>query len=158
MSSTDKTFLLQLNQWDSSDIPKREDFNADNQIIDEFFMNHLEDSISHIMPSERTKWNTPYYTESYFGDGQQTRTIDTDCPFKPSFGIIFAVGAPAISTRFDSKLSQHNFAFITQRGSTLGASLSDKKITVKNKSTPEIDSEYVSLNSVGYTYLYILFR
>lgn len=158
MSASGRTMMMELNQWGGADAPQREDFNEDNRIIDELFSEHVFDNYLHISSNERTKWNSPYYMDSYFGDGQGTRTIKTSCPFKPSFGIVFAMGGAAISPRFDSKLSQHHFAFLTQRGSTLGASMSDKSITVKNNATPELNTDYVSLNSVGYTYLYILFR
>ena len=34
MSSTNKTTNLKLNDWVGTDVPQREDFNADNQRID----------------------------------------------------------------------------------------------------------------------------
>lgn len=158
MSSNNKTDFLQLNQWDSADKPKREDFNADNAIIDESFFQHCVDSVSHTNSAERNRWNTPYYFSSYIGNGEAKREIETKCPFNPTFGIIFQTGGATHETRFDAKLVQHFSAFVTQRGGTIGASLSGTRLTVTNYATPAYESEYATMNAVTCTYLYILFR
>lgn len=158
MSSTDKTLNLRLNKWESTDIPKMADFNADNEIIDEIIASHVADGVSHVSSSERSRWNSPVYMGSYFGDGTTKRTIKTNCPFTPSFGFVFAINSPTATTRFDSKLVHHYFAFIASRGSTIGASLSGKDITVTNYATPEIDNEFATMNATTMTYVYALFR
>lgn len=158
MSSSNKTPRLGLNQWESIDIPERTDFNADNEIIDEKISAHFSDKTSHITSTERSKWNSQYYTNSYFGNGEIERTIKTNCPFKPSFGIVFAIGTATSITRFKSGLVQHHLAILTPRGCTIGASMSGYDFTVTNHATPEIDDEFATLNAVGYTYLYVLFR
>lgn len=158
MSANNKTDFLQLNQWDGGDKPRREDFNEDNRIIDESFFEHCTDTTSHVIPSERTKWNSPYFAGSYFGNGETKRVIDTKCPFSPTFGFIFAIATAPSVTRFNSSLVQHYSAIITPRGSTIGASLSGKEITVTNYATPILDDEYATMNAVGCTYLYFLFR
>ena len=55
MSSTNKTEVLRLNQWISSDKPKREDFNYDNQVIENNFNYHTSDKFIHITQGERQK-------------------------------------------------------------------------------------------------------
>ncbi len=59
MSSTNKTEVLRLNQWISSDKPKREDFNYDNQVIENNFNYHTSDKFIHITQGERENWNAP---------------------------------------------------------------------------------------------------
>lgn len=158
MSSTDKTLYLGLNKWESTDTPKMDDFNADNEILDELLSMHFMDNYSHITSSERTKWNSPVFMGTYFGDGTAKRTIKTNCPFTPSFGFVFAINTSATVTKFDSGIVQHYFAFLAPRGSTIGASLSGKDITVTNYATPEIGNEFATMNATTVTYAYALFR
>ena len=41
MGSTNKTGDLELNQWIGSDVPKMEDFNRDNEILDKTISEHI---------------------------------------------------------------------------------------------------------------------
>ena len=66
MSSTNKTKNLQLNSWIGSDRPKREDFNADNSIIDKAITDHVEDNTVNITSEERGIWNNYMFTGSYY--------------------------------------------------------------------------------------------
>lgn len=158
MSSSNKSEFLGLNIWSGSDIPKMTDFNYDNSTVDTAMKNHCNDTDIHISDEERAKWNSPYYMNVYFGDSSASRTIETNCPFEPSFGIIFAnVTAPSTSN-YSSKIHTHFSAFVSKRACTLGATLSGTKLTVKQSTAALIGSEYSGLNGTGYTYCYILFR
>ena len=48
MSSTNKTTNLKLNDWVGTDVPQREDFNADNQRIDKAIGDHTGNTTVHI--------------------------------------------------------------------------------------------------------------
>ena len=158
MSSSNKSEFLGLNIWSGSDIPKMADFNYDNSTVDAAMKNHCNDTDIHISDEERAKWNSPYYMNVYFGDSGANRTIETGCPFAPSFGIIFAnVTAPS-TANFASKMHTHFSAFVSKRANTLGANLSGTTLTVKQSTAAVTGSEYASLNASGYTYCYILFR
>lgn len=157
MSSSNRTETLGLNSWLGSDRPERADFNADNEIIDATLAEHFESSV-HITDSERAKWNSPYYFGVYFGDAALTRTIETNCPFTPTWGIIFKGSAMPATTDFSNNRNLNHFAIVSVRSSTSGASLSGTAITVKQSSTAIYSGEYAALNGMGDTYCYILFR
>lgn len=158
MSSTNKTNFLGLNSWTPTDVPKRADFNEDNSIVDKAFSEHFNDKDVHLNVDERKIWNTPYFVGSYYGNGKTQRTIATNCPFNPSFGIIFAINSAITVTDFASKIKYNYAAFVTPRGSTIGATLSGTEFTVMQLGNAIVSNEYAALNAVGYTYMYILFR
>ena len=158
MSSTEKTSFLKLNVWSSTDIPKRVDFNTDNSRIDTAFQEHVDDGEKHVSSSERETWNLPYYVGFYYGDGALQKTINTNCPFEPNFGIIFAGGMPPSVTDFSGKTKYNYFGFLSKRASTSGLTLSGKQITISTSGGAVVNGEYISLNNMGSTYCYLLFR
>ena len=157
MSSSNRTETLGLNSWLGSDRPERADFNADNEIIDSTLAEHFE-SACHITDSERTKWNSPYFFGVYFGDATLSRTIETNCPFNPTWGIIFKGSSMPATTDFANSRNFNHFAFVSVRSNTSGASLSGTTLTVKQSSSAIYSGEYAALNRLGDTYIYILFR
>ena len=48
MSSTNKTEELGLNQWVGTDVPKMEDFNNDNALIDKAISDHIWSASAHV--------------------------------------------------------------------------------------------------------------
>lgn len=158
MSSTEKTSYLKLNVWSSTDIPKRVDFNTDNSRIDTAFQEHVDDSEKHVTDDERGVWNSPYYVGFYYGDGSLQRTVSTGCPFDPSFGIIFAGGMPPSVTDFNNKIKYNYFGFLSKRAGTSCLTLSGKDIIFSSSGAAVVSGEYISLNNIGATYCYLLFR
>lgn len=158
MSSSNKSDFLGLNVWSGSDIPKMADFNYDNSVIDTAMAEHCSDTGIHTSSSEREKWNSPYYMNVYFGNSAANRTVVTDCPFEPSFGIIFANVTSTDTVNFSNNMHTHFAAFVSKRACTLGAGLSGKNLTVRQSTTAVTGNEYASLNATGYTYCYVLFR
>lgn len=158
MSSTNKSEYLGLNMWAGTDVPKRTDFNSDNLIVDNAFKNHESNDVMHVNQTERNTWNMPYYANVYYGNGASSREIETNCPFEPAFGIIFANAAPVRVTYFDSKLSYNYMAFVAKRANSSGASLSGTTLTVKQSTSPVKEKEVACLNATATTYYYILFR
>lgn len=158
MSSTNKTTNLQLNNWIGSDVPKREDFNRDNSIIDNAIGEHHADTYIHTNLSEKNIWNTPHYIATYLGNGEATRTITMGCDFSPSWGIVYAVNMPNGLTDFTNKAHYNYVAFVSKKGSMSGAAVSGKNLKVFQSSTAVMNTEYRSFNETGVTYVYIMFR
>ncbi len=160
MSSTNKTNNLKLNNWIGSDKPMRVDFNYDNEVIDRAITEHTSDDVVHINDEERNKWNNYIHIGVYFGDGSSTRDVATDCPFDANFGIVFAVSRPP-SVFYSSESKKYNYiGFFSQYGESSGVKLlSDlKTITVSQSSQSIISKEYMNLNEIGVSYVYIIFR
>lgn len=158
MSSTNKTQYLALNLWASTDTPKRTDFNVDNERIDWVIEDHHKNKNIHVTESDRDRWDNPYYINYYYGNGEMTRDIETECPFTPTFGIIFAGGAPPSRANFEGKSKTNYFAILETRTSMAGVSLSGTTIRLEKTVVPVVTTEYMSLNVTGITYCYILFR
>lgn len=158
MSATNRTSHLGLCSWLSSDRPQRADFNSDNQKIDRFAATHSADMRCHLSDEDREKLEQPYYFGVYYGNSQPSRTIETGCPFNPTFGIVFTASTPPSITRFDTQSNYNYFAFLSVRGGSTGASLSGSNIKVIQSPTAETYNEFASLNSTGKTYCYMLFR
>lgn len=157
MSASNRTETIGLNSWLGSDRPERADFNADNAIIDSTLAEHFGDDC-HITDAEREKWNSPYYFGVYFGDATLTRTIETDCPFTPNWGIVFKGNATPAITDFASSKNYNSFAIVSRRSSMLGVELSGTTLTVRQSGAALISNEYAAMNGLGDVYCYILFR
>ena len=102
MSSTNKTTNLKLNDWVGTDVPQREDFNADNQRIDKAIGDHTGNTTVHITQAERDLWGLPFYYYNYFGNGKATRKVEVPSPFRPRFAIVFADGMAPSVCKFSS--------------------------------------------------------
>ena len=50
-----------LNQWQGTDVPKRNDFNTDNQKIEDFVTTHTENTVLHTTQAEKNVWNNVSY-------------------------------------------------------------------------------------------------
>lgn len=158
MSSTNKTQNYGLNSWIGSDIPKREDFNTDNVIIDSVLAEHCDDSMAHTSSSEKNVWNNPYHIQTYFGNGSSSRTLALNCDFTPTWGIVFAVNYTPAVTDISNKANYNYFALFTSSGSNTGVTLSDKSLKLVQSSTAVLGNEYRNFNQNGVTYLCIMFR
>lgn len=160
MSSTNKTEKLRLNQWISSDKPRREDFNYDNQVIENNFNNHTGDKFIHITQGERENWNMFSYSGMYYGNGNIERTIDTGCDFEVSFAVVFANNRPLAITRFSESKNHNYMAFAGKLANSTGLKLKDggKQLVVSQSASAVITNEYVNLNEAGVAYCYVLFR
>lgn len=158
MGSAGKTDFLKLNKWSSTDIPKRVDFNSDNELIDAAFKDHLNDDDRHLSDEERAQWNMPFHYGFYYGNGALKRTITTNCPFEPSFGVIFAGGMPPSVVDFTNKYKYNYVGLLSKRSCTSGLTLSKGDIVISVDTFPVANTEYISLNNSGLTYCYLLFR
>lgn len=158
MSSTNKTPSLELNSWIGSDVPQREDFNNDNEILDNVISAHMSDNSLHISSNEKAIWNNPYTVTSYYGNGTASRVLALSTDFTPSWGIVFAVGKPFQVVDIDNQADYNYCGIFSSRGSTAGLSISGKNLQIVQSSVPLLDTEYRSFNENGVTYVCILFR
>lgn len=159
MSSSKKTANLKLNQWNPSDIPERLDFVVDNDLIDRAISNHTKNSTIHVSPDERDAWTNFYYKFSFVGDGTSPKTIATNCPFAPTWGIIFASTYPPSVVDIANDSNYNYFGIFTNQGSTSGVSIvSGNSIKVYQSSTAVQKTEYRNYNQNGVNYIVIMFR
>lgn len=159
MGSAQKTDFLSLNKWISTDIPKREDFNYDNETIDNAFKAHNDDMVHHLSAEERGKWNSPHFVGFYTGNGVYTaRTIETGCSFDPSFAIVFAGSTTPGVNDFKNELHKNRFGFATKRAGNIGIAISGRNLVITSPVIAEGIDEAVEYNRSGGLYCYILFR
>lgn len=158
MSSTNKTSLLKLNSWIGSDIPQREDFNNDNQIIDDALSSHLSDSSLHTSSDEKEVWNNPYVITSYYGNGSAARTLTLPIDFNPVWGIVFASAKPLQLVDIENQADYNYSGIFSTYGSSMGLSISGKTLQIIQSSVPLLGCEYRNFNESGVTYVLILFR
>lgn len=160
MSSTNKTSNLGLNKWIGTDKPRRTDFVRDNEIIDAEITNHKNNSTVHVSSAEKNKWNNYIYVDTYFGDGASSRTVNTDCPFSASFGIVFAGNRPASVVKTSTSQKVNYVGMISIDGNSSGISFVNnrKSLKVTNSTQALMEKEYMNFNEMGITYHYILFR
>lgn len=158
MSSTNKTTNLKLNDWVGTDVPQREDFNADNQRIDKAIGDHTGNTTVHITQAERDLWGLPFYYYNYFGNGKATRKVEIPIPFRPRFAIVFADGMAPSVCKFSSSANYHYVAFASQTRGTIGMTLDDQTLTVNQSVSPVTGQEYACLNQNGTTYAVLFFR
>ena len=157
MSSTKKTKIMRLNQWLTTDIPQMVDFNTDNAHIEESFCAHVSDEHAHTSKQEKKKWDAPCFCGSYMGNGASERTVETECGFDVSFGLVFAASMPPSAVDFNNKIKHGFFGFFCKTGGNSGVSVSGENFTVANN-TSSSNGEYLSLNQAGIIYNYVLFR
>ncbi len=75
MSSTYKTEHLQLNSWEASDRPVRNDFNSDNLIIDQVLGEHVENEGIHLTTTEKARVSRPRTLVGYAGNGNSEQLV-----------------------------------------------------------------------------------
>lgn len=160
MSSTNKTNVLRLNQWASSDKPVRADFNYDNEMIERAVTGHTNDAVAHITAEERELWNQGIHYGMYFGDGSSERYITTGCPFEPKFVLVFASAMPASTINFEQSRKYNYIGFASQISSMANLEIEEygAKLKVTQDIFPSYSNEYVCLNETGVSYTYVMFR
>lgn len=159
ISSAKKTANLKLNQWLSSDAPERIDFVTDNDLIDKAVSGHTKNNAIHVSDADRDKWTNTYYRFSYVGDGTSPKTIETDCPFNPTWGMVFANSYPPSVMDAENNSNYNYFAVFTTSGNTSGVSITNgNAIKVYQSSTAVQRTEYRNFNQSSVVYTCILFR
>lgn len=158
MSSTNKTPNLKLNSWVGADVPCREDFVRDNNIIDDKITTHCSDTSIHITPQERKTWNSPVFVQSYFGDNNDSQVIDLYCDFEPRWGFVYASEYPINRCDVRNNTNYHYFGFFTKGVNEPGLKIEGKRLTVYNTPSLTLESELLNFNQRGIPYNIIAFR
>ncbi len=157
MSSTNKTEELELNRWIGSDIPKMEDFNRDNEIIDKTLGEHIWDVSMHVTSQQKKEWSNPLGCASYIGDGSDSRSVTLNMGFEPSVCFVFATNNAVGLSDFANSIHYNYFGIATVNGSTYGLSLDGNVLNVKNAASTA-KFEMTNFNQVAKSYLVIGFR
>lgn len=158
MSSTNKTEYLNLNSWVGADVPKREDFVNDNVIIDNAISTHFDDNRIHITKPERDKWNSPFYIQSYMGDGTESQTIAVEADFVPTWGLVFGYGRPASLNDYVNSINLNYFGVFTKDTATNGLYFDGSNLTVTRSKVPYKGAEYAYFNEDVTMYCVIFAR
>lgn len=153
MASTNKTPNLRLNRWLDSDRPKRMDFVSDNNIIDSVLGTHLNDSTSHLTPSEKDKVDEPFEICILYGTGESSTYLTLD--FNPSFVMAFKMGSPACE--YAGSRNVINTAYASRIGTSLGISISNNQVTFYQGSVPDTNY-YNNMNKDNAQYVVIAFK
>ena len=157
MPSTNKTAHLGLNQWIGSDKPRKDDFNADNAAIDQAIRTHVQDATAHVTSQERQAWNqVGYKLYTYAGDNSESRTITLD--FAPTFGLLFPVGKPIGGYESGPMQNYQRTGFFSPKGCSVGLSLAEKALTVKNLVEGVPTGFTNRYNETGVTYVIAAFK
>lgn len=158
MSSTNKSSMLNLNQWIGSDVPCRADFNYDNNVIDSVLGKHLNDISLHTSINEKNVWNNPYFITTYFGNGAASRTITLNCGFEPLWGIVFASSVTPSVVDIQNGANYNYFGIASTSGSSAGLGITGNQLKLTQSPVPVAGTEFRSYNENGVTYVTILFR
>jgi len=153
MASSKKTANLGLNNWTDSDSPKRSDFVTDNQIIDNFLGNHINDTSLHLTASEKDRVSSPFDIITYYGTGEASLTIDYI--YTPVLAIVCKKNSPLQTLKNSNYSVNSGFAFVG--GTTGGLRISSKKITVE-QSSEATNGVLYNLNESGSEYMLITFK
>lgn len=158
MSSSAKTEKMGLNQWQGTDVPKRNDFNTDDQKIEDFVTTHTENTVLHTTQAEKNVWNNVYSIQTFFGNNANSRVITCTADFTPRVAIVFAHGYTPQVVDIANESDYNYFGIATNSGSMFGVSLSGKNLTVNQSTTALSNVEYRNLNLKGVMYVCIFFR
>lgn len=157
MASSNKTPLLNLNSWLGTDKPKREDFNQDNEKIDNFLGNHIEDMVSHVTAADRLLWNSPdYVVGSYTGNGEVVRRVTLG--FQAAWGMVFKVDEPPESVMFSSSSTFVYMGIFTPLGSSQGVVSEATGFMVTHQTGSGFALPAPRFNENGEQYVYIAFQ
>ena len=174
MPSSEQTPELGLNRWRGSDIPAREDFVADNEILDSAIAAlqqgggsgggpdprldiHLADQDVHLTPADRQALGAlgagVPMLGTYVGDGQDIRTVVLG--FRPRFGIVFASGQPISPIGSNGMFTTTMAGFMSTSGQTRGLEVTGTGFRAMQFETGTATGmTYHAFNRSGVTYVY----
>ncbi len=151
MPSTNKTSKLGLNQWVETDRPMRNDFNADNMLVDSVLGGHVNNADIHVTAEEKKFLKDFQQLYSYVGTGESTKTITLSEGFRCI--CIFASGKPVMTS--DKVYSAVGYA---GAGASLGLSLSASGTGFTVRQGADESGVNLCLNENGVQYKAIMFK
>lgn len=156
MPSNNKTPKLGLHSWVGSDKPLREDFVADNTILDTKLGAHLEDTVAHLTQADRQFLQSAFLVEGCAGDGGATTTHIM--PFTPSLVLFFRRDKPLVEYDATKGCTVCHAGLASPSFHTAGISLAGDILTVQQSSTTPSDNIWLNLNENYAQYAYVAFR
>ena len=175
MPSSEKTPALGLNRWRGSDIPMREDFVADNNILDTVIAalqagggssgndprldTHIADANVHLSAADRESLNNAGgpVIGSYNGDGALMQTIVLG--FRPRFGFVFAAGRALVEPGSNGLFQLSRAGFVTNVGATRGLDTSSIGfMALQNVQGTTTGADMHGLNQQDVRYVYVVWR
>lgn len=156
MASTNKTQYLGLSQWLATDRPKREDFVADNRIIDEKVKAHFTNAQLHLTADEKAKLSSPVEHRLVAGTGEES--IIYTFSFTPSFVIVSNTSKPMSAYNTGGyTVVNGGFAVGNNGGSTAGVQLAGNRLRLEQSTTAQ-NGVFLNLNEQYGQYLIVAFR
>ena len=178
MASSEKTPNLGLNAWRGSDVPQREDFVQDNQILDSAITAlqqggsgsggpgndprldvHMADQQVHLSAADRQALNTvePPVIGSYTGNGHIVQAVILG--FRPRFGILFADNRPIVEPSSNGLFQTSLAGILTNTGGTAGLEAQTTGFRAHQAETGTVTGmNYLGMNRNGVRYVYIMWR
>ncbi|MCL2580491.1 MAG: hypothetical protein FWE32_10770 [Oscillospiraceae bacterium] len=181
MASSEKTPALGLNRWRGTDIPMREDFVADNEILDTAISalqsggsgaggndprldGHLGNQEVHVSAGDRALLtalgegggNGPLIG-TYTGNGSMTQGIALG--FRPRFGVVFADERALIETGSNGLFQISRCGIVTNSGNSRGIDGHATGFRVHDwMAGSATGTDYMGLNQAGQRYVYAMWR
>ena len=179
MASSEKTPNLGLSAWRGSDVPQREDFVQDNQILDSAISAlqqsggsgpggtgadprldiHMADQQIHLSQADRQALGAvePPVIGSYTGDGHLVRAVILG--FRPRFGILFADNRPIVEPSSNGLFQTALAGILTNTGGTAGLEAQTTGFRAHQAETGTVPgTNYLGMNRNGVRYVYIMWR
>ena len=178
MPSSNKTRNLGLNKWLGSDKPKKDDFNADNALLDMAVHTlrermdaleqeggaggeltaHLADGTAHVSEEDRARWNNPPAAGgpgmgTYTGNGQLLQKIVLG--YRPRFGLLYGVNKGVTQTDWDAKETRAYSGFFGEQGCSRNIETSAEGFTVFHNVSRPVDGCSFKYNESGVVYVYV---
>ncbi len=157
MPTENKTTNLHLNSWVGTDKPKRTDFVADNEILDQVIGNHLENFTMHVSEEDRALFEQPFVIGVLGGNGNAT--CKHTLPINPSCIFVCLKNAPFVEYDSTNGYTICNGGFVTTSdgGGTAGIKMFLNTVTL-SQSTIASSGRFLNLNKNGGQYFYIAFK
>lgn len=114
---------------------------------------HIRNTEIHVTADDKAKWNAPFASGFYIGNGTSSRTVSLG--FKPSLVIVMAAGLPAVTVNFTNSTCYSYMAMANDSLTSLGLSLTSTGFRVATNTTDNVTSD---LNDAGSSYVYIAFK
>ena len=113
---------------------------------------HIRNDTIHVTQEDKNKWNEIFVTGSYFGNGDNSRTIELG--FKPAVVFAFATGMPTVRPNFTNSTAKSYFAAATD-ASTSGLVPTSKGFRLESSTS---STTSLAMNEIGILYCYVAFR
>ncbi len=113
---------------------------------------HIRNDSIHVTQEDKSKWNEPFATGIYMGNGSGSKSVSLG--FHPTLVFVTAAGYPLVIANFTNSSVKNYFAMATQ--------LSSSGIEITSTGFRTVASSFsgssYSMNEAGLTYTYVAFK